>query len=68
MRRVRAAPVEVEVVICEQHPRQVVVGTAVRLSLTTDRRVRGLSPRKRAGGKAGTPLLTATAERKWYEL
>lgn len=40
--RVRAASVEVEEVICEQHPREVVVGTAVRLTLPTDRQTDAL--------------------------
>lgn len=36
-RGVCAASVEVEVVICEQQPREVMVGTAIGLTLTTDR-------------------------------
>lgn len=69
--RVAAASVEVEVVICEEHPRQVVVGTAVCLTLTTDRqtdrreRAVATETKRRKERKA---FLTATAERKWYEL
>lgn len=65
--RVGAASVEVEVVIGEQHPREVVVGSAVRLTLTTDTQTGrpleavAMETRRRERRR----FLTATAERKW---
>lgn len=51
-RGVCAAPVEVEVVVCEEHPRQVMVGTAVGLTLAGHRQVKGAEPQTGERGGA----------------
>lgn len=53
MSLVCAASVEVEVVICEQHPREVVVGTAVCLTLMTDRQTDVLESRRHGNREEG---------------